>query len=69
MSDSETPGSPLCSQPWPVFDPSRTGYFGIDVGGSLCKICFYEPRNDERVRRIIEFLSHDETYGASPTNE
>lgn len=48
---------------WPLLDVERLGYFGIDVGGTLCKICFYEPKKDERVRRLIDFLAKDETYG------
>lgn len=41
------------------------GYFGFDVGGSLCKICFYEPKNDPAILKLIEYVTTSTKYGST----
>jgi hypothetical protein len=44
-------------------DPTKLGYLGMDIGGSLCKICFFEPANDEQVQAVSTFITTSTEYG------
>ncbi|KAJ3090380.1 hypothetical protein HK102_003926 [Quaeritorhiza haematococci] len=41
------------------------GYFGLDIGGSLSKIVFYEPKDDPRIKTTIEFILKNTHYGST----
>ena len=62
-STTPTTTTPIRTDSLPEFDTKATGYVGMDVGGSLCKIVFYEPRDDPRIRELMEFLATSTTYG------
>ena len=40
-------------------------YFGVDIGGSLCKITFFESNNSDDVNNQKEFLLNSTKYGST----
>lgn len=47
--------------------------FGLDIGGSLTKVVYFEPddldMSDEDTQRMREFIFHTDTYGSTGTRE
>ena len=44
---------------------------GMDIGGTLCKICIYEPRSNvlESNRRKFDFINQATTYGSTGSRD
>eukprot|EP00455_Lapot_gusevi_P022215 TRINITY_DN2312_c0_g2_i4.p1 TRINITY_DN2312_c0_g2~~TRINITY_DN2312_c0_g2_i4.p1 ORF type:complete len:360 (-),score=72.45 TRINITY_DN2312_c0_g2_i4:474-1553(-) len=56
--------------PSPHFDPAQCEhYFGVDIGGSLAKVTFFEPDESNAVDAAREFVLGSTKYGSTGTRD
>ena len=46
----------MYGESYTALDVEKSGYFGLDIGGTLVKIVFYEKYNDPKIKTIKEFI-------------